>query len=229
LESPVDLVSCRKSRRPCSIDPFPASQAEALDVEILLSSQGSRIVNVEKSSIMYSFLVRAHNLQSSESSKEVRPRSIEAFAKILFAAIAGVKRCTLSFSRFALHHSRLFRPLSPIVISVTTTQRHDVVLPSTPATVFTTPRPHELTLLSSVLSTPDTWMDKRPLQPRSDYKMEPLPRTADTKAPFPSELGIITVLVLLPASLGYTGTKASFHLLQSSRASCSPVFAPTSR
>jgi hypothetical protein len=41
----------------------PASQAEALDVEILLSSQGSRIVNVEKSSIVYSFLVRAHNLQ----------------------------------------------------------------------------------------------------------------------------------------------------------------------
>jgi hypothetical protein len=39
--------------------PFPASQVEALDVEILLSSQGSRIVNVEKTSIVYSFLVRA--------------------------------------------------------------------------------------------------------------------------------------------------------------------------
>jgi hypothetical protein len=57
-KNPVDLASCRKSRRPCSIDPFPASQAEALDVEILLSSQGSRIVNVGKSSIVYSFLVR---------------------------------------------------------------------------------------------------------------------------------------------------------------------------
>jgi hypothetical protein len=31
----------------------PASEADALDVEILLSSQGSRIVNVEKSSIVY--------------------------------------------------------------------------------------------------------------------------------------------------------------------------------
>jgi uncharacterized membrane protein len=39
--------------------PFPASQVEALDVEILLSSQGSRIVDMEKSSIVYSFLVRA--------------------------------------------------------------------------------------------------------------------------------------------------------------------------
>jgi hypothetical protein len=43
--------------------PFPASQVEALDIEILLSGQGSRIVNVEKSSIVYSFLVRTHNLQ----------------------------------------------------------------------------------------------------------------------------------------------------------------------
>jgi hypothetical protein len=59
LEIPVDVASCRKSRRPCSIDPFPASYMEALDVEILLSGQGSRIVNVKKSSIVYSFLVRA--------------------------------------------------------------------------------------------------------------------------------------------------------------------------
>jgi hypothetical protein len=59
LEIPVDVASCRKSRRPCSIDPLPASQTEALDIEILLSSQGSRIVNVEKTSIVYSFLVRA--------------------------------------------------------------------------------------------------------------------------------------------------------------------------
>jgi hypothetical protein len=57
LESPVNLVSCRQSRWPCSIDPFPASQVEALDIETLLSSQGSRIVNVEKSSIVCSFLI----------------------------------------------------------------------------------------------------------------------------------------------------------------------------
>jgi hypothetical protein len=36
-----------------------------------------------------------------------------------------------------------------------------------------------------------------------------LPGTTNTKAPFPSELGIITVLVLLPASLGHFATSAS--------------------
>jgi hypothetical protein len=64
LEISVELVSCRNSRRPCSIKSPPASQVEALDVEILLSSQGSGIVNMEKSSIVYSFLVCAHNLQT---------------------------------------------------------------------------------------------------------------------------------------------------------------------
>jgi hypothetical protein len=61
---PFDLASCCESRRPCSIDPFPASHAEALDVEFLLTSQGSRIVNVEKSSIVYSFSVRAQGSTS---------------------------------------------------------------------------------------------------------------------------------------------------------------------
>jgi hypothetical protein len=37
--------------------------------------------------------------------------------------------------------------------------------------------------------------------PASVIKWNLLPGTADTKAPFPSELGIITVLVLLLASL----------------------------
>jgi hypothetical protein len=164
---------------------------------------------MEKSSIVYSFLVHAHNLQSSESSKEVRPGSIEAFAKILFVATASIKRSALSLFLSPPRHGQFFRPLNLIIVSVQIVPRHDVTLPSSSATVFTTPRPHELTLLSSVLSTPDTRMDKRPLQPRNGYKMEPLPRTADAKAPFPSELGIITVLVLLLASLGYKATKAS--------------------
>jgi hypothetical protein len=118
LESPVDLVLCRKSRRPCIINSFPASQAEALDVEILLSGQGSRIVSMEKSSIVYSFLVRAHNLQSSESSKEVRPGSIEAFAKILFVATASVKRSALSLFSSPPRHGQFFRPLNLIIVSV---------------------------------------------------------------------------------------------------------------
>jgi hypothetical protein len=147
VEIPVDLASCRKSRRPCSIDPFPASQAEALDVEILLSSQGSRIANVEKSSIVYSFLAVLITFKSSESGKEVNPGSIEPFCYVSLVSIANVKRCTLSFSRFAPHHGQLFRPLSPIAISVTTVRRHDVALPSISAIVFTTPKPHGLTIV----------------------------------------------------------------------------------
>jgi hypothetical protein len=59
--------------------PFPANQVEALDVEILLSSQGSRIVNVEKSSIVYSFLVRAHNLQILRIEQGSTPRIDRSF------------------------------------------------------------------------------------------------------------------------------------------------------
>jgi hypothetical protein len=60
-------------------NPFPASLAEAIDVEILLSSQGSRIVSVEKSSIMYSFLVRAHNLQILRIEQGSTPRIDRSF------------------------------------------------------------------------------------------------------------------------------------------------------
>jgi hypothetical protein len=56
-----------------------------------------------------------------------------------------------------------------------------------------------------VLSTPDTRLGQLTVATRSDYKMEPFAGTTDTKAPFPSEIGIITVLVLLLASL------ATFH------------------
>jgi hypothetical protein len=93
---------------------FSASQAEAIDIEILLSSQGSRIVNMEKSSIVHSFLVRAHNLQILRIEQGSTPRIDRSiFATLLFVAIANTKRCTLSFSRFAPHYGRLFRPLSP--------------------------------------------------------------------------------------------------------------------
>jgi hypothetical protein len=79
LEISVELVSCRKSRQPCSINFSHASQVEALDVEVLLSSQGSRIVSMKDSSI--TFLSRSVLLtfKSSESIKEVNPGSIEAF------------------------------------------------------------------------------------------------------------------------------------------------------
>jgi hypothetical protein len=58
---------------------FSASQAEALEVEILLSNQGSRIVSMEKSSIVYSFLVRAHNLQILRIEQGSTPRIDQSF------------------------------------------------------------------------------------------------------------------------------------------------------
>jgi hypothetical protein len=78
-EISVELVPCRESRRPGRIYSLPASQVEALDVEILLSSQGSRIVNMDKSSIVYSFLVRARNLQILRSEQGSTPRIDQAF------------------------------------------------------------------------------------------------------------------------------------------------------
>jgi hypothetical protein len=54
--------------------PFPASQVETVKVEIFSSSQGSRIVNMEKSSIVHSFLVRALNLQLLQVKQGSTPR-----------------------------------------------------------------------------------------------------------------------------------------------------------
>jgi hypothetical protein len=78
-EISVELVPRRESRRPCSIKSPPASEVEALDVEILLSSQGSRIVNMEKSSSVYLFLVRAHNLQILRIEQGGEPRIDRSF------------------------------------------------------------------------------------------------------------------------------------------------------
>jgi hypothetical protein len=103
---------------------------------------------MEKSSIVYSFLVRAHKLQILRIKQGSTPRIDRSiFATLLFVAIADVKCCTLNFSRFASHYGRLFRLLSPIVISVTTVRRHDVALPSISTTVFTTLKPHGLAIV----------------------------------------------------------------------------------
>jgi hypothetical protein len=165
--------------------------------------------------------------KSLESSKEVRPGSIEAFGYTSLWCYHKHKRCTLSFSRFAPHHGRFFRPLSPIVISVTTVRRHGVALPSISTTVFTTPKLYELTIVElrvAYTRYPTGSTDR--YSPAAVIKWNLLPRTADTKAPFPFELDIITILVLLPASLGYTATKASLPSTSIPRASCSPVFVP---
>jgi hypothetical protein len=72
------------------------------------------------------------------------------------------------------------------------------------------PKPHELTIVElrvAYTRYPTGSTDR--YSPAAVIKWNLLPGTADTKAPFPSKLDIITVLVLLPASLGYTATKAS--------------------
>jgi hypothetical protein len=86
----VDLVSCRQSRRPCSINSLPSSQVEAVDVEGFLSNQDSPKVNVVKSSIVYPSVIRAHTLPCSESKKE---RTQE--------------RCKLGLKFFPIHPSCL--------------------------------------------------------------------------------------------------------------------------
>jgi hypothetical protein len=141
------LVSCRKSRRPWSIYSLPASQVEAIEVEIFSSNQGSRKVNVEKSSIAFSSRSVLITFKSSESSREVNPGSTEDFSTLLFVAIADVKRCTLSFSHLSPHHGQFFRPLNLISVSVTTVRRRDATPPSFSTTILTTPKPHGLTIV----------------------------------------------------------------------------------
>jgi non-ribosomal peptide synthetase component F len=90
-----------------------------------------------------------------------------------------------------------------------TVRRHDVTLPSISATVFTTPKPHELTIVElRVAYTRYPTGSTGCYSPAAVIKWNLFPETADTKAPFPSELGIIIVLVLLPASPGYFATRA---------------------
>jgi hypothetical protein len=60
--------------------PFSASQVETVKVEtFLLSSQGSRIVNMEKLSIVLSFLIRALNHQVLKIEQGSTPRIDQSF------------------------------------------------------------------------------------------------------------------------------------------------------
>jgi hypothetical protein len=59
-------------------------------------------------------------------------------------------------------------------VSVTTVRRWDATPPSFSATVLMTLRPHRLTLLSSMLSTPDARLGQLTVTARSGYKREAL-------------------------------------------------------
>jgi hypothetical protein len=145
--------------------------------------------------------------KSSESSKEVNPGSIEAFANPPLLAIANVKHCTLSFSRSYPHHGQFFRPLTS---SASVSRPYDATMSLRHLFPQSWSRRRDPTSwpcwAPCCLHQIPGWLNDR-YSPAAVIKGNPLPRTADAKAPFPSELDIITVLVLLPASLGYTATR----------------------
>jgi hypothetical protein len=78
---PVDLIPCRQSIRPFSNQLF--SDQISRRSRSFVSSQGSRKVNVEKSSIVFPSRSVLITFISSESITEVNPRSIETFGKLL--------------------------------------------------------------------------------------------------------------------------------------------------
>jgi hypothetical protein len=106
------------------------------------------------------------------------------FSMLLFVAIANVAALHTKLFSFSSHHGRFFRPLSHIVISVTTVRRHDISLPSNYATVFTTQRPTSWPCWAPCcLHQIPRWINDR-YNPAVVIKGNPLPRAADAKAPF---------------------------------------------
>jgi hypothetical protein len=100
---------------------------------------------------------------------------------------------------------------------VLTVRRRDATLPSSSVTALMPPRPHGRTVvkLRVVHTGYPGQLDDRAVH--CGHKREALlPRTADTKASYPSELGITTALVLPLASLDHPATG---HL--------SPLFHPS--
>jgi hypothetical protein len=204
LEISNKLVPCRESRRYCSINSLPASQAEVLDVEIFSSSRGSRIVNMEKSSIVYSSLVRALNLQILKVKQGSTPR----------IGRSNLLRFSLLLSQTHIVVHRVFLVLLPITVDYL-----DRWAPSSsvsrPYVAMTSLYPRFPQLYSrrrDRVSWPCwapccihqiiDWVNW-PLQPHSGYKTEPFTRNRQGETPFPSEVGITTVLVLLLASLAF--------------------------
>jgi hypothetical protein len=190
--------------------PLPASQTEALDIEILLSSQGSRIVSMEKLSIAFSSQSVLITFKSSEANKEVPLGSIEAFGYDSLCCYRVRKaKYTELFS--------FFSPSRPILLTVEP-RHHQCSDRMTPwhrsAIDFRNQIHDDETAQADHCRAPRRlhqipgWLNDR-YRPAAVIKGNPLPRTSDAKAPFPSELGTITILVLPPASLGHIVNRAS--------------------
>jgi hypothetical protein len=122
---------------------LPASQVEEIEVEIFSSNEGSRKVNVGKSSIAFSSRSVLITFKSSESSREVtqdRPKLLLSFSLLPSALYTEP-------SRSSPHHGQFFRPLNLIIISVVTERRRDATPSSFSATVLTALRSHGLTIV----------------------------------------------------------------------------------
>jgi hypothetical protein len=145
--STVDLVSCLKSRRPCSLKSLLTSPMEAVEVEVFSSSQGSRKVNLEKSSLAYSFLVHAHNLQILRLEQGSKPKIDRSFWLSFSCCYRERRAFYTKLPRSYPHHDQFFRPLDLICVSFTTLRHSDATPPSSSLTLLTAPRPHELTIV----------------------------------------------------------------------------------
>jgi hypothetical protein len=167
LESPVGLVSCRQSRRPCSIKSLfcePNGSHRRRN-----SLEQSRFSNSQCEEVVHRVFVLGPCFKSSESNKEVRPGSIEAFCYASLVDIPNAKRGTLIFS----HHADSLDRWAP---------SSSVSRPYNAMTLlyhrFPQPYSRRRSLMgwplsSSVLPTPDTDWVNWPLQPRIGYKMGP--------------------------------------------------------
>jgi hypothetical protein len=195
-----------------------------------LSSQGSRIVNMEKLSIVHSSLVHALNLQILEIKQGSTPRidrsNLLRFSLLLSQTQIAVHWAFLVFLPITVDYLDRWAPSSSVSRSydAMTSLYHR----------FPQPYSRRRNRVSWPCRAPccihpiTDWVNW-PLQPRAGYKMEPFTGTADMKAPFPSEIGIITILVLLLASLATCHQSIFSQPLRSSRANCSPSSFPTSR
>jgi hypothetical protein len=179
----VDLVSCRQSRRPCSINSLPTSQVEVVEVEVVLRSRGSRKVHVEKTSIAYPSMIRTHTLQILEIAQGSKPGIDRSFCEASLS-------CNHEL-RMLIHWALLI--LLPIVVDssdcwtspFSVPRLYDDVAPLCPLLPQSRSRRRDLTgwpLSSSVLATPDTLAGLDDCCSHCGHKREALlPRTTSAR------------------------------------------------
>jgi uncharacterized Tic20 family protein len=154
---------------------FPLAKWKTVEVEtFLLSSQGSRIVNLEKSSIVYLFLVRALNLQILKIEQGSTPRidrSLWLHSSVLLSqAWSIVHQAFLVSFHITIDYLDRWAPSSSV------SRPYNAVTSLYPWFLQPYSRCHDRVSWPCrapccIHQIPD-WVN-RPLQPRIGYKMEP--------------------------------------------------------